>query len=111
MTDTLSQTTICSFYQVSKSIYDLFDRVLVLDKGRMIYFGPTKEARKYFFDMGFTCEVRKSTPDFLSAFPIPTLIYRKQLELQIRKNVWPNLDKKTTYLKLLTSLNKLGEIL
>jgi ABC-type multidrug transport system ATPase subunit len=68
MTDTLNKTTICSFYQVSESIYALFDRVLVLDKGRTIYFGPTKQARKYFFDMGFTCDVRKGTADFLSKY-------------------------------------------
>lgn len=66
MTDVLGKTTICSFYQASESIYDLFDRVVVLDKGKLVYFGPTKEAKQYFLDMGFICEARKSTPDFLS---------------------------------------------
>lgn len=68
MTDVLHKTTICSFYQASENIYNLFDKVLVFDKGKMIYFGPTKEAKQYFLDLGFVCEPRKSTPDFLSTF-------------------------------------------
>lgn len=32
----------------------------------MAYFGPTKEAKQYFIDLGFDCEARKSTPDFLT---------------------------------------------
>jgi ABC-type multidrug transport system ATPase subunit len=70
MTDIFGKTTLCSFYQASESIYDLFDRVAVLEKGRVIYFGPTKEAKKYFLSLGFKCEPRKSTPDFLSMWRI-----------------------------------------
>lgn len=36
MTNVLRKTTIASFYQASESIYELFDRVLVLDKGRCV---------------------------------------------------------------------------
>lgn len=51
MTDVLGKTTVCSFYQASESIYNLFDKVLVFDKGKMIYFGPAKEAKQYFIDL------------------------------------------------------------
>jgi ABC-type multidrug transport system ATPase subunit len=57
--------------QASESIYNLFDRVLVLDRGRPIYFGPTKEAKQYFIDLGFECEPRKTTPDFLTGISNP----------------------------------------
>lgn len=40
--------------------------MIVLEKGRCIYFGPAKVAKQYFLDMGFLCENRKSTPDFLT---------------------------------------------
>eukprot|EP01113_Clastostelium_recurvatum_P049929 TRINITY_DN9334_c0_g1_i1.p1 TRINITY_DN9334_c0_g1~~TRINITY_DN9334_c0_g1_i1.p1 ORF type:complete len:1457 (-),score=443.50 TRINITY_DN9334_c0_g1_i1:94-4464(-) len=66
LTDTMKKTTVASFYQASESIYEQFDRVLVLDKGRCIYFGPIGEARQYFQDLGFDCEARKSTPDFVT---------------------------------------------
>jgi len=70
-TDTLNKTTIATFYQASESIYKLFDRVLVLEKGKCIYFGPTAEAKEYFMNLGFDCEPRKSTPDFLTGITNP----------------------------------------
>ncbi|GAA5811509.1 hypothetical protein MFLAVUS_004946 [Mucor flavus] len=66
MTDIMKKTTISTLYQASDSIFDLFDKVMVLDEGRCIYFGPTAEAKDYFVDMGFHCSSRKSTPDFLT---------------------------------------------
>lgn len=66
MTDIMKKTTISTLYQASDSIFDLFDKVMVLDEGRCIYFGPTADAKDYFLDMGFYCSARKSTPDFLT---------------------------------------------
>jgi ABC-type multidrug transport system ATPase subunit len=66
MTDIMQKTTIATLYQASDSIFDLFDKVMVLDEGRCIYFGPTAEAKTYFTDLGFHCPSRKSTPDFLT---------------------------------------------
>jgi len=66
MTDIMKKTTISTLYQASDSIFDLFDKVMVLDEGRCIYFGSTSDAKKYFTDMGFYCSPRKSTPDFLT---------------------------------------------
>ncbi|KYR00643.1 ABC transporter G family protein [Tieghemostelium lacteum] len=71
MSDTLNKTTIASFYQAGESIYELFDKVLILEKGRCIYFGPIHHAKQYFMDLGFDCEPRKSTPDFLTGVTNP----------------------------------------
>ncbi|EGC34351.1 hypothetical protein DICPUDRAFT_153464 [Dictyostelium purpureum] len=71
MSDSLHKTTLASFYQASDSIYNLFDKVLILEKGRCIYFGPTNKAKQYFLDLGFYCEPRKSTPDFLTGVTNP----------------------------------------
>jgi len=66
MTDILHKTTVATLYQASDSIFNLFDKVMVLDEGRCIYFGPTAQAKPYFQEMGFYCPDRKSTPDFLT---------------------------------------------
>ncbi|RCH99225.1 hypothetical protein CU098_000518, partial [Rhizopus stolonifer] len=66
MTDIQHKTTISTLYQASDSIFELFDKIMVLDEGRCIYFGPTSQAKQYFIDMGFHCPSRKSTPDFLT---------------------------------------------
>jgi ATP-binding cassette subfamily G (WHITE) protein 2 (SNQ2) len=71
MSDTTHKTTIASFYQASEDMYALFDKVMVLDKGVCVYFGPTATAKQYFEELGFKCEPRKSTPDFLTGITNP----------------------------------------
>ncbi|RKP10124.1 ABC-2 type transporter-domain-containing protein [Thamnocephalis sphaerospora] len=65
-TDVLQRSTIVTLYQASESIYRLFDKVLLLDKGRCLYFGPTAGAKAYFEKLGLQCPLRMTTPDFLT---------------------------------------------
>ena len=71
MTNVFNKTTIATLYQASNSIFSLFDKVLLLDEGYCIYFGPVGKARDYFEDLGFYCPPRKSTPDFLTGLCNP----------------------------------------
>ncbi|KAL0951841.1 hypothetical protein HGRIS_008502 [Hohenbuehelia grisea] len=66
MTDILGQTTFVSLYQAGEGIYDLFDKVLVLDEGRQVFFGPPTEARAYFENLGYKPLPRQSTADYLT---------------------------------------------
>jgi len=65
-TDIYKLPTLVSLYQASESIYGLFDKVLVIDEGRQVYFGPIKEARTYFEGLGFASKPRQTTPDYLT---------------------------------------------
>ncbi len=56
-----------SIYQASQSIYDVFDKVMVLYEGREIYFGPSNAAKDYFYRMGWKCSPRQTTGDFLTS--------------------------------------------
>ncbi|KAI8092617.1 ABC-2 type transporter-domain-containing protein [Halteromyces radiatus] len=71
MTDIFNKTTIATLYQASNNIYNLFDKVLLLDEGYCIYFGPGDRAKQYFEDLGFYCPPRKSLPDFLTGLCNP----------------------------------------
>ncbi|KAG2233508.1 hypothetical protein INT48_003379 [Thamnidium elegans] len=71
MTDIFEITTIATLYQASNSIFNLFDKVLLLDEGHCIYFGPTSGAKPYFENLGFYCPPRKSIPDFLTGLCNP----------------------------------------
>ncbi|KAI9021509.1 ABC-2 type transporter-domain-containing protein [Phycomyces nitens] len=71
ITNLLKRTTVASLYQASNSIYNLFDKVILLDDGYCLYFGPMDQAKAYFEDMGFFCPPRKSTPDFLTGICNP----------------------------------------
>jgi ATP-binding cassette, subfamily G (WHITE), member 2, SNQ2 len=65
-TDIYKLPTLVSLYQASDSIYHLFDKVLVIDQGRQVYFGPASEAREYFEGLGFAHKPRQTTPDYLT---------------------------------------------
>ncbi|KAH9948182.1 ABC-2 type transporter-domain-containing protein [Amylocystis lapponica] len=71
MTDVLGQTVFVTLYQAGESIYDLFDKVMVLDKGRQVYFGPPDQARAYFEGLGYKALPRQSTPDYLTGCTDP----------------------------------------
>lgn len=58
-------------YQAGEGIYELFDKVLVLDKGRQVYFGPPSEARAYFEQLGYKSLPRQSTADYLTGCTDP----------------------------------------
>ncbi len=64
-------TAAVAIYQASQSIYDIFDKVVVLYEGRQIYFGPTSAARAYFVNLGFHCTERATTGDFLTSLTNP----------------------------------------
>ncbi|ORX96976.1 ABC-2 type transporter-domain-containing protein [Clohesyomyces aquaticus] len=71
LTNIYKTTTFVSLYQASENIYDVFDKVLVIDSGRSVYFGPAKEARAYFEGLGFLEKPRQTTPDYLTGCTDP----------------------------------------
>lgn len=71
MTDITNRTTLVTLYQAGEGIYELMDKVLVIDEGREIYSGPAKEAKQYFLDLGFECPEQQTTADFLTAVTDP----------------------------------------
>ena len=72
MTDTLGLSTIVTLYQAGNGIYDLFDKVLVLDEGEQVYYGPRAQARPFMEDAGFVCREGSNVADFLTGVTVPT---------------------------------------
>lgn len=65
-TNLYKTTTFVSLYQASENIYNLFDKVMVIDQGRQVFFGPAKAARSYFEGLGFAPRPRQTTPDYVT---------------------------------------------
>ena len=66
LTDIMGMTTFVSLYQAGEGIYKQFDKVMVLDEGHVVYFGPIKEARPYMIGLGYEDQPRQTTADYLS---------------------------------------------
>lgn len=67
MTNMAGVSTAVSLYQAGESLYELADKVLLIDDGKCLYFGPAEKAKQYFIDLGFKCPERWTTPDFLTS--------------------------------------------
>ena len=61
----LQATILCALLQPQPESYDLFDDVLLMAEGSIIYHGPRTEIVAFFQSCGFTCPERKGVPDFL----------------------------------------------
>lgn len=71
MTDISGRSTLVTLYQAGEGIYELMDKVMVIDAGRCIFSGPARDAKQYFIDLGYHCPDRQTTPDFLTALTDP----------------------------------------
>ncbi|KAF4450095.1 hypothetical protein F53441_6739 [Fusarium austroafricanum] len=65
-TNLYKTTTFVSLYQASENIYNLFDKVMVIDGGKQVYFGPAASARAYFESLGFAPRPRQTSADYLT---------------------------------------------
>jgi ABC-type multidrug transport system ATPase subunit len=67
LTNMAQISTAVALYQAGESLYDLFDKVLLIHEGRCCYFGPTEKAADYFKNLGFVQPERWTTSDFLTS--------------------------------------------
>ena len=67
LTNMAQTSTAVSLYQAGESLYELVDKVLLIDKGQCLYFGTAEDAKQYFIDLGFDCPDRWTTADFLTS--------------------------------------------
>ncbi|XP_022732621.1 ABC transporter G family member 32 [Durio zibethinus] len=64
-TRALDGTTVISLLQPAPETYELFDDVILLCEGQILYQGPRDAALDFFAFMGFKCPERKNVADFL----------------------------------------------
>lgn len=64
-THALDGTTIISLLQPAPETYELFDDVILIAEGQIVYQGPREYAVDFFAAMGFKCPERKNMADFL----------------------------------------------
>lgn len=72
LTDIFGLASILTLYQAGNGIYNLFDKVLVLDEGKQIYYGPLKEARPFMEGLGFYCNDGANVADYLTGVTVPS---------------------------------------
>ncbi|KAK1942670.1 ABC transporter G family member 35 [Phytophthora citrophthora] len=59
------KTVVISLLQPSPEVFSLFDDVMILNAGHLMYHGPCEEALSYFERLGFKCPPSRDVADFL----------------------------------------------
>lgn len=72
LTDVIGLSSIITLYQAGNGIYDLFDKVLILDEGKEIFYGPLPQAKPFMEEMGFLCAEGANVADYLTGVTVPT---------------------------------------
>ncbi|KAG5396189.1 hypothetical protein IGI04_018003 [Brassica rapa subsp. trilocularis] len=58
-------TVLVSLLQPAPESYDLFDDIVLMDQGIIVYHGPRDQVLSFFEECGFRCPERKGVADFL----------------------------------------------
>ncbi|KAL7099781.1 hypothetical protein ACP275_09G107200 [Erythranthe tilingii] len=61
----LNGTALISLLQPAPETYELFDDVMLLSDGKIVYQGPRENVLEFFESVGFKCPERKAVADFL----------------------------------------------
>ncbi|KAH7657268.1 Monosaccharide-transporting ATPase protein [Dioscorea alata] len=61
----LGGTALIALLQPAPETYDLFDDIVLLSDGQIVYQGPREHVLEFFGSMGFKCPERKGVADFL----------------------------------------------
>lgn len=65
MVHIMNVTMIISLLQPAPETFDLFDEIILLSEGQVVYQGPRENVLEFFEGVGFKCPERKGVADFL----------------------------------------------
>jgi ABC-type multidrug transport system ATPase subunit len=71
----LGGTALIALLQPAPETYELFDDIVLLSEGQIVYQGPRENVLEFFEAMGFKCPERKGVADFLQEVSDPEESY------------------------------------
>jgi len=69
----LGGTALIALLQPAPETYNLFDDIVLLSEGQVVYQGPREQVLGFFESMGFRCPERKGVADFLQEVSVELL--------------------------------------
>ncbi|CAK7336270.1 unnamed protein product [Dovyalis caffra] len=91
----LNSTAVISLLQPAPETYDLFDDIILLSDGQIVYQGPRENVLGFFEHMGFKCPERKGTADFLQEVSIKKAVVFGAFVTSIKdqEQYWARVDQ------------------
>ncbi|KAL0010567.1 hypothetical protein SO802_005675 [Lithocarpus litseifolius] len=78
----LDGTAVISLLQPAPETYNLFDDIILISNGQIVYQGPREQVLEFFEKMGFKCPKRKGVADFLQE----VTSYKDQEQFWVQKD-------------------------
>lgn len=60
-----NRTVVCTIHQPRSQMFELFDHLILLSRGEVVYQGPVNEVVPYFSRLGYVCPERLNPADFV----------------------------------------------
>lgn len=76
-------TVLVSLLQPAPEVFELFDDVMLLSEGQIVYQGPREYVLEFFERCGFRCPERKGVADFLQEVRY-TVLYSRETSIPSR---------------------------
>lgn len=71
LTHITESTILVSLLQPAPETFDLFDDIILMAEGKIVYHGPRNDILDFFEHCGFRCPPRKGIADFLQEVCVP----------------------------------------
>ncbi|KAL5975218.1 Pleiotropic drug resistance protein tur2 [Asimina triloba] len=84
----LGMTAVIALLQPAPETYNLFDDIILLSDGQIVYQGPREHVLEFFESMGFKCPDRKGVADFL----------QEVTSIKDQEQYWANKDEPYRYI-------------
>ncbi|XP_062117542.1 pleiotropic drug resistance protein 2-like [Humulus lupulus] len=81
-------TMVVSLLQPAPETFELFDDIIILSEGQIVYQGPKENVLEFFEYMGFKCPERKGVADFL----------QEVTSMKDQEQYWSNKDRPYTFI-------------
>jgi hypothetical protein len=79
-------TALISLLQPAPETFDLFDDIILMAEGKIVYHGPRNCILKFFEVCGFKCQDRKGAADFLQEVDLPCIFASPTITSYIKCN-------------------------
>ncbi|XP_058074640.1 ABC transporter G family member 39-like isoform X2 [Magnolia sinica] len=86
----LGGSALIALLQPAPETYNLFDDIILLSDGQIVYQGPREHVLEFFESMGFKCPERKGVADFL----------QEVTSIKDQQQYWANKDEPYTYISI-----------
>lgn len=80
----MESTVVISLLQPAPETFDLFDDIIFLSEGQIVYQGPREHVMSFFESCGFKCPDRKGIADFLQEVGP----FKFNMEIKIISHIW-----------------------